>query len=134
MDFSSYISTPKNTAEASPKITPLALTRGRLTGGFLYFPSGPAGLLHFLARRGGHQFLPFSPGENYRLDDCVVPLSLGIDILEPPFSIDIVTWNDSNNHAHVLTVCFFLKPTHRKKHLITTIKNAFAGTDGYQKS
>ncbi len=134
MDFSAYISTPKNTTEVDPKITPLTLTRGRLIGGFLYFPSGPAGLLHFLARAGGHQFLPFTPGESFRLDDCVIPFSLDIDILEPPFIIDVVTWNDSNNHAHALTVCFFLAPSLRKKDLISKIKNAFSGTEGYQKS
>ncbi len=134
MDFSVYISTPKNTTEAAPKVTPLILTRGRLTGGFLYFPSGPAGLLHFLVRSGGHQILPFTPGENFRLDDCVITFSLGIDILEPPFDIDIFTWNDSNNHAHALTVCFFLTPSDIKKHFISKIKNAFSSTEGYQKS
>ncbi len=134
MDFSAYISTPKNTTEAAPQITTLTLTRGRLHGGFLYFPSGPAGLLHFLARLKGHQILPFSPGENFRLDDCVIPFSLGIDMLEPPFEIDIITWNDSNNHAHVLTVCFYLSPSVRKKQLIDSIKNVFSSTNGYQKS
>ncbi len=134
MDFSAYISTPKNTDALTPKITTLNLTRGRLNGGFLYFPSGPAGMLHVLARVGGHQILPFTPGESFRLDDCTISFSLGIDILESPFNIDIITWNDSNNHAHVLTICFYLTPSSRKKHLIKTIKNAFSGTDGYQKS
>lgn len=134
MDFLAYISTPKNTPESSPKITTLQLTKGRLIGGFLFFPSGPSGVLHFLARIAGHQILPFSPGENYRLDDCVVPFSIGIDLLEPPFQITLVTWNDSNNHAHVLTCCFFLNPSDKKKFNFARIKNAFSGTNGYQKS
>lgn len=134
MDFLYYISTPKNTPSIPGQVLKVHLTRGRLTGGFLFFPSGPAGKLHFLARLCGHQMLPFSPGENYRLDDCVVPFSLEIDMLEPPFDLDIVTWNDSNNHAHALTVCFFLSPAPRKRHLIASIKNAFSGTNGYQKS
>jgi len=134
MDFSAFISTPKNTTVAEPKTTIIHLTRGRLTGGFLYFPSGPAGTLHFLARIGLHQILPFSPGQDYRLDDCVIPFSLGIDLLEPPFSLDCITWNDSNNHAHVLTVCFFVSPSDKKRSIIKRIKNPFSGTDGYQKS
>jgi len=133
MDFLVYISTLKKTTEAGAKITPVHLTRGRLTGGFLYFPSGPAGLLHFQARIGLNQILPFTPGESFRLDDCVVPFSLGIDLLEPPFSIDCITWNDSNNHPHALTVCFFLAPAGRKKLSIDAIKKALFDTDGYSK-
>ncbi|HEA65810.1 hypothetical protein LCGC14_0823710 [marine sediment metagenome] len=134
MDFSAYISTPKNTTSAAPKITTLILTRGRLNGGFLFFPSGPAGLLHVLAKVGGHQILPFNPGESFRLDDCTISFSMGIDMLEPPFDIDIITWNDSNNYAHSLTICFYLTPSRIKKPFIKTIKDAFSSTDGYQKS
>lgn len=81
MDFAKYIETPANTTRADPLITSVPLTRGRLTGGFLYFPSGPAGKLHFLARIAAHQIIPFNTGESLRLNDCVVPFSLGIDLL-----------------------------------------------------
>ena len=110
MDFLRYITTPVGVTEAAPLVTKLKLTKGRLTGGFLYFPSGPAGKLHFLARQGIHQLLPFNTGENLRLDDCMVPFNLGIDLNEPPYEIDLVTWNDSVLYDHVLTVCFFLEP------------------------
>ncbi len=134
MDFLAYISTPKNTSETPGQVLKLNLTRGRLTGGFLYFPSGAAGTLHFVAKIGGTQILPFSPGQSYRLDDCVVPFSLGIDLLEPPFLIDCVTWNDSTSQAHALTVCFFLTPSAKKRSIIKRIENVFSGTEGYQKS
>ncbi len=134
MDFLAYISTPKNTPEIPGQVLKLHLTRGRLTGGFLYFPSGAAGTLHFVAMIGGTQILPFSPGQSYRLDDCVVPFSLGIDLLEPPFSVDCVTWNDSNNHPHALSVCFFVLPAGKKRTIIQVTKNLFSGTEGYHKS
>ncbi len=134
MDFLAYISTPKNTPEIPGQVLKLHLTRGRLTGGFLYFPSGAAGTLHFVAMIGGTQILPFSPGQSYRLDDCVVPFSLGIDLLEPPFSVDCVTWNDSNNHVHALSVCFFVLPAGKKRTIIQVTKNLFSGTEGYHKS
>ncbi|MBU2118761.1 MAG: hypothetical protein KJ954_14330 [Alphaproteobacteria bacterium] len=108
MDYSKYISTPATTTEAAPLITRLLLTEGRLVGGFLYFPYGPAGVLHFLARIKNQQILPYNAAENFRLDDCVVNFSLGIDLNEPPWVVDLVTWNDSTSLAHVLTVCFFL--------------------------
>lgn len=110
MDFLKYISTPAGQTEAAPLITKLRVEDGRLTGGWLYFPYGPAGTLHFIARRGRHQILPFNTGENYRLDDAVIPFSLGIDLKKPPYIIDLVTWNDSASNAHALTVCFFLDP------------------------
>lgn len=109
MDFLRYISTPITATEASPLITKLPLTKGRLIGGFLYFPDGPAGNLHFLARIGTHQILPYNTGENFRLNDCAVPFSLGIDLKDPKSVVDLVTWNDSLSLTHVLTVCFFLE-------------------------
>lgn len=110
MDFIKYISTPVGALESDPLITTLTLTRGRLVGGRIYFPPGPAGLLHFLARIGVHQIFPFNTGENLRLDDCVFPFTLGIDLPEPPYVLDLVTWNDSATHAHALTVAIELRP------------------------
>lgn len=128
MDFSKYISTPKDTPENSPLITRLKLTKGRLTGGLLYFPTGPAGLLHFRAEVSEHQILPFNTGENFRLNDCVLPFSLGIDLTEPPYIIDLVTWNDSTQYSHALTVLFHLDPSPENKydlqHLIALLKTA----------
>ena len=92
MDIVQYISTPKNTTESDPLVTTIKLTKGRLTGGSIYFPSGPAGKLHFLARMGVHQVIPFNTGQNLRLDDCVFPFSLGFDLTEPPFHLDCETW------------------------------------------
>ena len=102
-------------------------------GGFLFFPSGPAGTLHFIARIGVHQILPFNTGENYRLDDCIIPFDLGIDLLEPPYLIDFITWNDSILYPHALTVCFFLKPKEKKWYSLKEPKNEFSGTNGYSK-
>ena len=123
MDFSKYISTPKETAEADPLVTKLKLTKGRLTGGFLYFPYGPAGTLHFLARIGIHQILPFNTGENFRLDDAVIHFSLGIDLAEPPYIIDLVTWNDSTTYDHACTVCFFLDPHVKPRYEVHGLKS-----------
>lgn len=133
MDFLLYISTDTGFTEDEPLVTPLDITRGRLTGGFVYFPSGPAGTLHFFARLGLHQIVPFNTGQNYRLNDCVVSFSLGIDIDEPPFLIDCVTWNDSELFPHALTVCFFLDPSFKRKFSLQSFKKEFNGINGYQK-
>jgi len=134
MDFYKYISTPKNTSADEPLTTTIKLARGKLTGGFVYFPSGPAGLLHFTARVGIHQILPFNTGESYRLDDALATFNLSITLAEPPFLIDCVTWNESTLYDHVLSVCFFLEPINRKIISIDALKDIFAQTIGYQKS
>jgi len=125
MDILQYISTPKNTLEASPLITTIKLTKGRLTGGSLFFPSGPAGKLHFIARIGVHQIIPFNTGQNLRLDDCVVPLSLGFDLIEPPFELDCETWNDSTLYDHVLTLILNIEPMIDEEHDIKSLINKF---------
>ncbi len=125
MDILQYISTPKETTEADPLITTIKLTKGRLAGGALYFPSGPAGKLHFIARMGVHQIIPFNTGQNLRLDDCVFPLSLGIDLLEPPFELICETWNDSTEYAHALTLVLNIEPMLDEDHDIKTLINKF---------
>jgi len=129
-----YINTPVDRGANNPLVTGMKLTRGRLSGGFLFFPSGPAGMLHFYARMGVHQILPFNTGQNFRLDDCVVPFALGVDLLEPPYEIECITWNDSTLYAHALSVCITLDPKVRNKHDLETLISEFAGTKGYQKS
>jgi hypothetical protein len=125
MDILQYISTPKETLNADRLITTIKLTRGRLTGGSIYFPSGPAGKLHFLARIGIHQIIPFNTGQNLALDDCVFPLSLGFDLVEPPFELNCETWNDSTLYNHSLTLVLYLEPLLDKDHDIKTLINKF---------
>ena len=128
MDFVKYISTPKDTTEAAPLVTKLKLTRGRLTGGQIYFPSGPAGTLHFLAKIGTHQILPFNTGENFRLDDALMSFTLGIKLGEQPFIIDLVTWNDSTQYAHVCTISFSLVPFHEDDFDLKSLLDAIASS------
>ena len=125
MDILQYITTPKETTEADPLTTIVKLTRGRLAGGVLYFPSGPEGKLHFIARIGEHQIIPFNTGQNLCLDDCVLPLSIGIDLLEPPFELICETWNDSTLYAHALTLVLNLEPMIDADHDIKTLINKF---------
>lgn len=133
MDFVQYINTPVGRNKHNPLTTTVKLTKGRLTGGFLFFPSGPAGMLHFTARIGVHQIIPFNRNESIQLDDCVVPLSFGIDLLEPPYIVECITWNESTEYDHALSVCFSLEPKGKKKYDIKTLANEFAGTKGYPK-
>jgi len=132
MDYVVYISTPKENKEANPKTTRVQLSRGRLSGGFLYFPRGPSGYLHFIARIGVHQIAPFNAGESYRLNQAVIPLDLNIDFFQPPYIIDCITWNDSTEHDHVLTVGFFLDPYKKPRIRKGIVKSIYDATIGYK--
>lgn len=111
MDFLKCITTAHSTySEGSPLTTSLKLTRGRLCGGWLYFPAGPAGLLHLRGLLGGYQLIPATPGQSYALNDCVVPLHLDHPLSQPPFELRILTWNYSTKYSHTCTLCVFLDP------------------------
>jgi len=133
MDFVYKIDTPITASFDSPQTTVAQLTRGRLVGGFLFFPSGPAGKLHFLIRTGVHQILPFNVGESYALDDCVVPLHFSLDLPEPPFHLDLITWNTSIAYPHSLTVALFLEPLLKRKWKLVDVINELQPTKGYRK-
>lgn len=133
MDFTKYIFTKVGRDATDPLTTTIKLTRGRLTGGFLFFPSGPAGVLHFQARIGVHQLIPFNADESYHMDDCMIPFHLGIDLLSPPYEIDCITWNTSTEHDHALTVGFFLTPRSRRNREISTLQALETLCEGYHK-
>ena len=132
MDYVVYISTPASTTKEAPLTTSLRLSAGRLTGGFLYFPRGPSGYLHFIARVGAHQIIPFNPDQSYRLNGCVIPLHLDIDFFKPPFHIDLITWNTSTTYAHACTVGFFLDPWKKPRGLKGIVKSLYNATLGFK--
>jgi len=109
MDYLKYIETAAGVTAAAPQVTPVVVTKGRITGGWIHFPSGPAGKLHLIARIGGHQILPINAGESYRLDNAVVPFDLSNEILDRPCTVDLITWNESTSYTHALTVCLFIE-------------------------
>jgi len=133
VDYVVYISTPAHTGESAPLKTRLYLSKGRLTGGFLYFPRGPTGYLHFIAKIGTHQIAPYNIDQSYRLNGCVVPLYLNIDLFEPPFIIDCITWNDSLDFVHAMTAGFFLDPWQKRRTPKSIVGSIFEAATGYLK-
>lgn len=111
MDFVRKITTAHTIFSAdNPKKTTLQITKGRLVGGVIYFPPGPAGTLHVVVLNGIHQIIPANQGRDYALNDCVIPLYINLEIDQPPLTLDILTWNDSTTYDHELTLCLFLDP------------------------
>ena len=115
MDYQVYISTPKETPESAALKTELHLTKGRVLGGWIYFPYGPAGVLHFQLFRGDEQIAPSNRGASYNLDDAVIPLSLDFELEEPPYLLFAKTWNTSTSYAHALNLALFLREPEKTK-------------------
>lgn len=113
MDFAKYISTPKETPESAPLSTEIQLTKGRIFGGWVYFPYGPAGTLHLQIYKGSEQVAPANRGDSYNLDDAVIPLSLDFDLDGPPYVLTARTWNTSTTYDHALNLALFLKEAGR---------------------
>jgi hypothetical protein len=109
VDYQVYISTPMNTPLSAPVKTPLELTRGIIRGGWIYFPSGPAGKLHCQIWRADTQIAPANRGASFNLDNVLAPLHLDQALLEPPFEVYVRTWNTSSSSAYGLSLCLFLQ-------------------------
>lgn len=133
MDYVVYISTPANTLETAPLKTRLYLSKGRLTGGFLYFPRGPSGYLHFIAKTGTHQIAPYNIDQSYRLNGCVIPLYLNIDLFDPPYIIDFFTWSPGAKADHAMTVGIFLDPWQKRRTPKSIVSSLFNAATGYLK-
>jgi len=111
VNYAVKIDTPHSTfTEGSPKPTQLQLTKGILTDGVIYFPKGPAGTLHLVVKRALQQLLPANKDKNYALNDCVIPFSLNYPLDQPPYTLEIFTWNDSTTQPHTLTFSINLEP------------------------
>lgn len=109
MDYLKYISTEHTVySEANPKKTIMSIARGTIVGGWIYFPSGPAGLLNCIVRKAKFQIFPNEQGQTYRLDNCMAPLFGNVEILQPPYQLTIETWNLSTTYNHALTICIFI--------------------------
>jgi hypothetical protein len=55
----------------------------------------------------------------------VFPLSLGVELLQPPFEINCETWNDSTLYDHALTVILHIDPALDKDIDIKTLIKRF---------
>jgi hypothetical protein len=110
MIYVQRVTTPANTAEASPLVTPLELDYGIVHRVEISFPPGAAGLLHLQIRYALHQVWPSNPGGSFAWDsdsyefDEFYPLETVRPVL------DLVTWNLDDTYAHDVDVRLGLLP------------------------
>lgn len=104
MVYAKSITTPKNTASASPLETTLKITKGLIYFLEVFFPPGSSGLLHIKIMDGNYQLLPSTTNETLFGDNSQVKYDdLYIKDSEP-FSLKIVTYNLDDTYDHMLQV------------------------------
>ena len=111
MNYAVEISTPMNTLQSAAVKTDLRLTEGFLRGGWIYFPAGPAGLLHCQIYHESVQIVPANRGGSLNLADVLAPVDLHLQLKYPPYLVTVLTWNLSTLYDHVLTVYLNLQET-----------------------
>jgi hypothetical protein len=99
---------------ATPAITPIEttiqLTRGKLTRIRVFFPPGPATLVHVVVRHNLHQLLPANFDGDLNFDDISVITEIDYDMVDPPYEIKMIGWSPLTTYQHIITFGFDLQP------------------------
>lgn len=100
--FTERVSTPKNTAEASPQTTEVALPQGTLERIECVIPSGHAGLTGIAVRYSGEHIFPWGAGGWLEGNDSEVGLDVGHELGGSPVVVESYNTDDTYDHDHLL--------------------------------
>jgi hypothetical protein len=100
--FTTRITTPVSTSEASPLETTFALPQGTLVLIEVVIPSGHAGLTGLAIDYSGEHIFPWGRGTFLEGDDEVVSMDVGRPIGGSPVTIRTFNIDDTFGHDHLL--------------------------------
>lgn len=101
---------PAATPANSPVEQLAKLTRGNLKRIIVFFPPGPATLVHVVARHNLHQLTPANPEGDLNYDDIAIVSELDYDLVDSPYEIRMIGWSPSAVYEHTITYSFDLFP------------------------
>lgn len=123
MIFSYPIITPLNTPIDVPVRTVINITKGVITGWFVFFPRGHWGECRLRVKKGDHPLLPAN-GEGYIYGDGTVFKSKDfVHVKNPPYKLDVFTWNLDTINAHELLFIVTIVPLWTLSPFSTTLMN-----------
>lgn len=130
MIYGGLISTPANTAEATPKWSEYAISGGIFYHLKVIFPPGPSGLLKVQIFDATYQVFPTTPDAYFEGDN----LRLDFDVLYPkdaaPFVFLVKTWNLDDTYAHTVQVLLSMESAEEFKARYLPMIGSSAITDG----
>jgi len=110
MVYTFEITTPKNTLETAKQKTVCQLEKGIIKHFEVFFPPGPAGLLHIQIARGNYQIWPKNTDDSFAADDVTISFNDEFSLKEPPYQLEVYTWNDDDIYEHMTRIRFLIIP------------------------
>lgn len=104
MIYSKNISTPKDTAQSSLKLTRIHVTKGLVYKVEFYFPSGSAGLMGVAVFDGLYQIWPSTVGEFFVGEDRTISFDDMYLKDSAPYELQVYTYNQDDTYAHSVSV------------------------------
>lgn len=110
MFYSFDLEIPANTAEDEPVELTAGLTWGVLTHVELEFPPGCAGLAKVAILHRRHQIWPTNIDRWFYTDGRIISWDDFFELLEPPFDLVLLGYNDDDTYPHTPIVRFEVLP------------------------
>jgi len=104
--YSFDIPIPANTAEDNPEELVADLTYGVITHVELEFPPGCAGLAKVAILHRRHQIWPTNIDKWFYTDGRIIAWDDYFELLEPPFQLVILGYNDDDTFEHTPIIRF----------------------------
>ena len=101
---------PPLTPVNSPIETLAKLTRGRIKRIYIFFPPGPATLVHVVARHNLHQLVPANFDGTLNYDDTTIITELDYELVDSPYEIRMLGWSPQAVYQHTITFSFDVFP------------------------
>lgn len=110
MVFSFQISTPANTSEQLPLITPLPISKGIIKQWHIAFRKGADHTAPLRIKKGGSLILPINPSQSIQGDDIPFVSHEWIYIAQAPYQLQSHTWNTDLLNAHIVNIYITILP------------------------
>jgi len=108
--FSTDITIPKNTTEASPKEVRLGIAKGIITEWRIQIPAGHAGLAHLAIYHGATRIVPSTENMSIHGDDILLEWTDYYEYYEPPYELKLLGWNEDDTYEHSFIVYCIVLP------------------------
>lgn len=128
MIFSTDITIDASTTKASPKEVKLEIDKGVITEFKVRPRSGHKALAHCVIRYHEGQIAPSTENMDLHGDTFPIDWNDHIEVLQPPYELKIVGWNDDDTYPHTFTIFVVVLP--KSVLLIHAIVDAIRGLFG----
>ncbi len=100
MIYEITLTIPPNTAQAAPVTEDIPIHPGLLKQVEIIFPPGPCGLAHVQLYLWERQLYPANPDSDFMGDDVSIVEQEDLEIVDPPFVITALGWNEDDTFPH----------------------------------